>query len=84
MTSIHNASLAAGASSAELTVGALEPHGVNAETDCQLFCKNATTGVLTEVARLTGGTSAVVYPTTNILVVKNTGSAAGTVQVTAK
>jgi hypothetical protein len=84
MTEIHNASLAAGASSADLTVSPLEPHGVNAAVDAQVFSKNASTGVLYGLASVAAGSAVIVYPTTATLVVKNATSAAGVVQVTAK
>lgn len=81
MTTVHNASLEAGASSAELTVLPLTLHGVNAETDCLIQCK-AATGKLFPMVRLAAGQSAIIYPTTATLVVKNIGTAAGCVQVT--
>lgn len=84
MTTIHNASINSAATTADLTVSALEPHGVNAEVSCQVFSKNATSGKLFELVRLEGGQCAIVYPTTATLVVLNTSSAAGVVEVTAK
>lgn len=84
MTEIHNASITAAASTADLDVTALEPHGVNAEVDCQVFAKNETTGKYLEMVRLRGGQAAVIYPTTDVIKVTNIGATDGVVQVTAK
>lgn len=84
MTSIHNASLAAGASSAELTVSALEPHGVNASVPCEIYSKNATTGTLHPLVAVRDSAAIIIYPTSDVLVIKNVSTAAGYVQVTAK
>lgn len=84
MTEKYNASLAAGASSADLTVAALEPHGINPQVECQVFSKNLTTSKLFELAKLSPNQAAVIYPTTDTLVITNTSAAAGVVQLTAK
>ena len=84
MTEIYNASLAAGATSAELVVSALEPHGINSAVPCQVFSKNATTGALFNLGDVAPGYAVIIYPTTATLVIKNNSSAAGVVQLTAK
>lgn len=84
MTEILNAEIAAGASSADLTVAALEPHGVNTEVACRVAAKNATSGTLHTLARLRAGEAVVVFPTTATLVIQSLDAAAGVVQVTAK
>jgi hypothetical protein len=82
MTTIHNASLDSGVSSADLTVAALEPHGINAETDAEIYCKNGTE--LFHIATAAPGQGVIFYPTSDTLVVKNAGPAAGVIQITAK
>lgn len=84
MTEIFNASLAAAASTTELAVAALEPHGINAEVECRVACLNETTEKLFTLARVPAGESVVVFPTTDVMVVTNISAGAGVVQVTAK
>jgi hypothetical protein len=82
MTTIHNATLAAGASSASLTVLPLEPHGLNAAVECAVYCVNGAEQYL--VASAKPGYSKVFYPTTDTIVITNMSEDAGVVQVTAK
>ena len=84
MTELHNASLAAGASSAAITVEALQPHGVNCDVETRVASRNATTGKLHTLARIEAGAAMVVYPTTNSLVLTNLGTASGNIQLTAR
>ena len=82
MTTIHNASLDAGASSAELTVAALEPHGLMADVECVIYCMNGATAHA--VAHSKPGYTRVFYPTTATLKITNISDTAGVVMVTAK
>jgi hypothetical protein len=84
MTTVHNASLDAGAASDDITVSALEPHGVLAETEALIQSKTTTNGKYMNLARVPAGDTVVVYPTSATLRVKNIGPAAGVIEVTAK
>ena len=84
MTTIHNASLASGASSADLTVTPLEPHGVLAETDCLVQGKTITNDAYVTLARVSAFESVVIYPTTDTLRIQNIGPAAGVVELNAQ
>lgn len=84
MINIHNASLEAGAASDDITVAALEPHGVLAETEALIQAKTTTNGKYVTLARVPAGDTVVVYPTSATIRVKNIGPAAGVIEVTAK
>ena len=84
MTTVHNASLAAGANSADLTVIALNPHGVVPEVECLVQVKNATSGAYVTLARLPAKEASVIYPPTTTIRVTNISAGAGYIMVTAK
>lgn len=84
MTTIHNASLDAGASSADLTVSPLEPHGLLAEVDCIVQAKTITNGKYVTLARVAAFDSVVIYPTSATIRLKNIGAAAGVIEFNAQ
>ena len=81
MTTIHSASINAGATTAALTVTALDPHGLMASVDCRVYCVIDSTNY--EVARARAGETKVFYPLSDELVIENLSEAAGAVHITA-
>lgn len=69
MADIHNASLGAGASSAELAVTPLAPLGLTTDRPCTVYAKNAVTGGPTWSVLYQAGVddARVIYPTSAII-----------------